>query len=269
MRICTLRGAAMGALSGAVFGAIGAQIKAEGNWSTGKQIFVHGTAGGVMSTVQGGKFGHGFITAGIMKGVGKIQTGSNLGRTMIQSLVGGTLSKLTGGKFANGAVTSAIQYVVNEIGGLASAQKAPQQRANEIAAEITERGYIKNKGEADLLYELNTDPNLKVKLDAKYLTVDMADSFKLGRNGKLSAPASVRGFPFGQGGIHGNVMVVDRQDGTYGIYDSRYDYDMKSWINPGNLLRNLNTLMGPTSCFDCGTGYKTDFYGNVNMGSTR
>ncbi len=118
-----------------------------------------------------------------------------------------------------------------------------------------------------MLYELNTDPNLKVKLDAQYLTVDMKEAFSLDGNGKLSAPESVRGFPFGQGGIHGNVVVVDRQNGTYGIYDTRYDYDMKGWLYPGNWARNLNTLMGPTSCLHCGTGYKTDFYGNVNVGS--
>ena len=64
-------------------------------------------------------------------------------------------------------------------------------------------------------------------------------------------------------------MVVDRQDGSYGIYDTRYDYDMKNWLNPMNWARNLNTLAGPTSCLHCGTGYKTDFYGNVNVGSTK
>ncbi|HEY0924141.1 toxin TcdB middle/N-terminal domain-containing protein [Rheinheimera pacifica] len=114
-----LRGALAGALTGAVFGAIGHQIHgAEGTanaWSTGEQMLAHGIAGGVMSSLQGGQFGHGFISAGIMKGVGKIQTSASLGRTLIQAIAGGTVSKLTGGKFANGAVTSAMQYTVNEL----------------------------------------------------------------------------------------------------------------------------------------------------------
>lgn len=121
----SLRGAAYGALSGAVFGAIGAHGRASG-WGeySPKYIASHAVAGGVLSKVQGGKFGHGFISAGIMKGVGWIETGANYGRVIVQSIVGGTVSKITGGKFANGAVTSAIQYVVNEIAS-ASEQKGP------------------------------------------------------------------------------------------------------------------------------------------------
>ncbi|MCJ8273899.1 MAG: hypothetical protein MJK04_31435, partial [Psychrosphaera sp.] len=115
----SLKGALRGALSGAVFGAIGGQIHGVENtaaaWSTGEQMLAHAAAGGVLSHLQGGKFGHGFITAGIMKGVGKIQTGTSFARVMIQSIAGGTVSKLTGGKFANGAVTSALQYVANEV----------------------------------------------------------------------------------------------------------------------------------------------------------
>lgn len=115
----SLKGAMYGALSGAVFGAIGNQIHgAEGTknaWSTGEQMFAHGVAGGVMSSLQGGKFGHGFISAGLMKGVGKIETSATLGRTLIQAIAGGTISRLTGGKFGNGAITAAIQYLVNEV----------------------------------------------------------------------------------------------------------------------------------------------------------
>lgn len=114
----TLRGAMMGALSGAVFGAIGGKIHgAEGTanaWSTAEQMLAHASAGGVLSVVQGGKFGHGFITAGMMKGIGKIQTSTSLARATIQAIAGGTISKITGGKFANGAVTAVIQFVVNE-----------------------------------------------------------------------------------------------------------------------------------------------------------
>lgn len=111
----SLKGASVGALSGAVFGAIGGGFKAYGVENTAAQMAVHATAGGVLSDVQGGKFGHGFISAGIMKGVGKIQTSATLARTLVQAIAGGTVSKITGGKFANGAVTSAIQFIVNEI----------------------------------------------------------------------------------------------------------------------------------------------------------
>ncbi|MBL4660411.1 MAG: hypothetical protein JKY19_08645, partial [Alcanivoracaceae bacterium] len=52
--------------------------------------FAHAAVGGVSAEVDGGKFGHGFVTAGIMKGVGKIQTSVTLGRALIQAIAGGT-----------------------------------------------------------------------------------------------------------------------------------------------------------------------------------
>ena len=109
----SLRGALNGALSGAVFGGIGAS-----GWSDGATWASHALAGGVLSDLQGGNFGHGFITAGVMKGFGKINnTGDIYARTILQAMVGGTVSRITGGKFANGAVTAAIQFVVNEKSG--------------------------------------------------------------------------------------------------------------------------------------------------------
>ncbi|BDQ68254.1 hypothetical protein ACE02Y_21000 [Shewanella xiamenensis] len=117
-----------------MFGAIGNQIHgAEGTknaWSTGEQMLAHGVAGGVMSSLQGGKFGHGFISAGLMKGLGKIETSATLGRTLIQAIAGGTISRLTGGKFGNGAITSAIQYLVNEV-----SDRFREFRANRLAEQ--------------------------------------------------------------------------------------------------------------------------------------
>ncbi|MFD3392535.1 RHS repeat-associated core domain-containing protein [Alteromonas macleodii] len=113
----SLRGILNGALSGAAFGGLGygAHSVAGPQWSGATQIAAHAVTGGILSDLQGGNFGHGFATAGIMKGVGKIQSSASYGRTIIQAIAGGTVSKLTGGKFANGAMTAALQYVVNEI----------------------------------------------------------------------------------------------------------------------------------------------------------
>ena len=81
----------------------------------------HAVAGGVMSTLQGGKFGHGFFAAGatealapqiglIAQGQGGIYKGV---RVMTAAVVGGSVSKLTGGKFSNGAVTGAYSRAFN------------------------------------------------------------------------------------------------------------------------------------------------------------
>ncbi len=78
------------------------------------QISLHAITGGVVAELQGGKFAHGFISAGFTKGaLGRV--GGNFGtRLVAHAVVGGTVSKLTGGKFANGARTGAFQFLFNE-----------------------------------------------------------------------------------------------------------------------------------------------------------
>lgn len=86
------------------------------------QITAHAVVGGVSAVASGGKFGHGFLSAGITKGAGGafLPGGSNLtagqvaGGTVVSALIGGTVSELTGGKFANGARTGAMQYLLNQ-----------------------------------------------------------------------------------------------------------------------------------------------------------
>ncbi|WP_338367276.1 FG-GAP-like repeat-containing protein [uncultured Pseudoalteromonas sp.] len=146
----SLKGTLTGAATGAVFGAIGGYGRASG-WETSaygdaKFIGSHAVAGGVLSDLQGGNFGHGFFTAGVMKGVGMgVDSNVNMNdvsKTIVMAIAGGTVSRLTGGKFANGAVTSAIQFVVNELGDklskLTDSQKAELQ--SEIAEEAHNRG---------------------------------------------------------------------------------------------------------------------------------
>ena len=88
-------------------------------------IGAHATAGGVLSVLQGGKFGHGFVSAGVSKAltpsISKVQTGlsvgsKDLGQALIAGTVGGTVSKMTGGKFSNGAITAAFANLFNQQG---------------------------------------------------------------------------------------------------------------------------------------------------------
>ena len=90
------------------------------------QVSAHAALGGVMSALQGGKFGHGFVSAGVTKGVlGALGGGGFVERLALHAVVGGTVSDATGGKFANGAKTAAFQFLFNEMSGEAakSAQK--------------------------------------------------------------------------------------------------------------------------------------------------
>ncbi|MEW5251705.1 hypothetical protein [Microbulbifer discodermiae] len=87
-------------------------------------VMAHGVVGGIAAELQGGKFGHGFISAAVTKSlspaIGRLPDSVQLVTTMV---VGGTTSELSGGKFANGAITAAMQYVMNWQGGGESAQK--------------------------------------------------------------------------------------------------------------------------------------------------
>lgn len=81
------------------------------------QVTMHATVGGVMSVLQGGKFGHGFVSAGVTKGFTNVQLaaddiGEGFG-AVVAGLIGGTVSEATGGKFANGFQTSVFQYLFN------------------------------------------------------------------------------------------------------------------------------------------------------------
>ncbi|WP_460103405.1 RHS repeat domain-containing protein [Sessilibacter sp. MAH4] len=83
--------------------------------------FYHGLAhqftGGVISELQGGKFGHGFVSAGISFAAGHYA--ENAGFTLEEQFVfavvaGGVTSEATGGKFTNGATTAVYQFVFNQ-----------------------------------------------------------------------------------------------------------------------------------------------------------
>lgn len=89
------------------------------------QISLHAAVGGINAVLSGGKFGHGFISAGVVKGfsnaVGNVSgltlsNGKSLAQAFAAAALGGTISAATGGKFANGAVTGAFQNLYNQQG---------------------------------------------------------------------------------------------------------------------------------------------------------
>ena len=79
-----------------------------------------------MSRLQGGKFGHGFLSAGVAElsspmidgiGPGRMNPRWAPVRVSVAALVGGTVSVLSGGKFGNGAITAAFGRSFNAEGG--------------------------------------------------------------------------------------------------------------------------------------------------------
>ena len=87
---------------------------------TAADVAAHGLVGGVMSSLSGGRFGDGFVAAGLSTGLSLnnlVQgegVGAIAGRVALAALSGGTVSELTGGKFANGAMSAAFSQAFNE-----------------------------------------------------------------------------------------------------------------------------------------------------------
>ena len=126
-----LEGAAIGAFSAAAFHGIGS-ISFEGGFAAraGEGVLgtkltsaglalksgLHGAAGGLMSALQGGRFGHGFVSAfatqAAARHVGGLKHSHQ--RVLAAAVLGGTVSAATGGKFANGAVTGAFSRAFND-----------------------------------------------------------------------------------------------------------------------------------------------------------
>ncbi|NKI34634.1 hypothetical protein HFP89_05585 [Wenzhouxiangella sp. XN79A] len=83
------------------------------------KIVAHGTVGGITADMQGGKFGHGFVSSAASSSAAPF-IGANFGvadGAVVSALIGGTVSEISGGDFANGAITSAMQFILNQCSG--------------------------------------------------------------------------------------------------------------------------------------------------------
>lgn len=129
-----LKNSVFAGMSAAAFSAIGDAFSASsGFFETGGwgHIGAHAVTGGVLSVMQGGKFGHGFLSAGVAKfananRVFGTSADAKFARIAFAGAVGGTVSEITGGKFANGAITAAFAQAYN--GERQAAQVEEQRR---------------------------------------------------------------------------------------------------------------------------------------------
>lgn len=121
----SLKGALTGAFTAGAFYGVGSAFgNAEVAFGSGRhfaKVIAHGATGGVMSVLQGGKFGHGFAAAGTAQfaapGIDSIDSttsGISAQRVFAAAVVGGTTSVITGGKFGNGAMTGAFSRAFND-----------------------------------------------------------------------------------------------------------------------------------------------------------
>ena len=97
----------------------------------------HALTGGVLTELQGGEFGHGFLSAAVAFGVGRIGEvkGWSVEAQFVASVVSaGTVSEVTGGKFANGATTAAFAFIYNEL------EHQAVQKSIEVTSRVNKDG---------------------------------------------------------------------------------------------------------------------------------
>jgi hypothetical protein len=103
--------------------------------------------GGITSMLQGGKFGHGFVAAGLSTVAGQgMQDLSAPMQFMSRVVIGGTLSKATGGKFANGAASAAFAWVVHNYGKNLSQSQAHEGHSKNDPKDASHDFEVQNTG---------------------------------------------------------------------------------------------------------------------------
>ena len=175
-----------GSLKGALVGAFTAGFGGAANTVQG--FITNGIVGGLASKAMGGKFGHGFISAGLGALAGGAINGikTAVGRVVASAIVGGTISKLTGGKFANGAFGAAFARSLGEAKTHyeqrgtrhrpVEAKTTPEQRAeidkklealNTEIAEVNKNGGFTSEEAAAAWYHEKVHP-LGIKYDTEF-----------------------------------------------------------------------------------------------------
>ncbi len=134
------------------------------------KVAAHGFVGGVQSVLQGGKFGHGFASAGFTQAFAGQINGlkTKFARISAAALVGGTASAISGGKFVNGAVTGAFSRAFNE-------EAHADEDGSIKAYEEGKRAKLKSQLTRSLEAKINANGELKAALQ-------VTDDFKLKYN---------------------------------------------------------------------------------------
>ena len=115
-----------------------------------------GAIGGISNVLQGGKFGNGFLSAGINPFVGKGLSGQfgkaigGPGRVIAQISVAGSISRATGGKFANGAAYAAFTMAVGVARGTASEPGQPGYPTDDSLTPAEQQQLLRDQKAADL-----------------------------------------------------------------------------------------------------------------------
>ena len=235
--------AATGTLKSAVIGAFSAAITAgiaRSGMNGYEQMAAQAVTGGVVESLQGGSFGHGFVAAGLTANfMPQVGGYSAPARTALGALIGGTISAVTGGKFANGAISGAVQgamaktrtvqgkgYPAYQNGkstvtsdseqlGILRLKQAQEDfynlyRAGELPSEY---GFLSDVENMELTNTLGVRPGLNEYLDAIYTDISSRvryDAWGISVGALAFAPMNSAGEPLGPIRMWRGSMTSDR-----------------------------------------------------------
>jgi len=214
-----LTGAIMGGISGAFFAGAGEIGDAFGTLAG---VAANGTAGGLMSMMNGGKFGRGFVTAGITKFAGSIGggkfgisdkgMGGMFARVGIAGAIGGVASRVMGGDFWSGFRTGAFQRLFNDEshgdGYFARAGASIKQGVKSLFSRL----FVNTSGQASVQagvfgasYSAGAITNISGSTPYDQVCVRVGFGAYAGAGGSAgggisSDPSSVDGWSYGVGG---------------------------------------------------------------------
>jgi len=216
-----------------------------------------GAIGGISNVLQGGKFGNGFLSAGINPFVGKGLSGQfgkaigGPGRVIAQISVAGSISRATGGKFANGAAYAAFSMAVEGVAtsyrkdvpfdGEIEQQQAFDQQEQAINEQI-DLGTRDSKQQAiDMaldLYQIDTSKVQGAYCDANYEGSGLAkfDCMCVVVGDQALVNARVLGSTLGHEiEVHINIQMYGRTRGpnrrsrAYALDEvTAYDYEIRN-----------------------------------------
>lgn len=181
--------------------------------------------------------------------------------TDLNSMVQTTLVQFTPERIRMNARDSYGAYQL--AGGPAASQAQPmnhQEYAKRLASEISKRGHFLGKGEADWLYQNNSDEKLAVAIDVSKLKVTAMGEWKDDPRGGYYTRGRVDGEDYW---VHGQVTIRARPDGTFGIYHQTYHYDMHTDFSLTGMARNIATFLGAPPKGMPNTPFRIAYDGNV------
>lgn len=179
------------------------------------KVVMHAMVGGVMSRVNGGSFGNGFLSAGVSAGVSSLApggdgTGSSDPNKLVQGMLvsaisGGTASALSGGKFANGAVTGALIYLLNS-------QTWKDPKARKGSAQKEQRSLYDEMGDVVDYERLNKSNPVEMAAWEKYskdvyLSDDLSIDKALNNFKPIARDFAKERYLFLEGALKDNVLT--------------------------------------------------------------